>query len=85
MIISLSSLSISFKKFSNFSKNSIFALGGRYQVEISSGLLYGFLTSILSNSRVSCDKSLRMIYGITVLIYIATPPPFLFRSDLIIS
>ena len=50
MIISLSSLSINFRKFSNFWNNSIFALGGRYQVEISTGY-FNLVSTIASRAR----------------------------------
>lgn len=53
-------------------------LRGLYQVAMRTGLLLGFLISIQMDSRASGTSSLRSIYGIIFLTYIATPVPFLF-------
>ena len=85
MIISLFSSSSSSKKFSKSLNSSMLELGGLYHVVINSGLLFSFLISIQINSKLSVMRSFRTIYGMWLLIYIATPPPLLFRSRLTIS
>ena len=85
MIISLFSSSIFGRNSSKHCRNTIFESGGRYQVETKIGLLFGFLISRHNASTCLEIRSLRSTYEILLRKYIATHPPFRFRSCLIIS
>ena len=82
VINSLSSISTSLRNSSKRLNISILELGGLYQEETKNGLLLGLLISTQICSSDSGTKSFRLVNVIQLRMYIATPPPFLFRSRL---
>ena len=73
-ILFLFSLSIFWRKVSKNSRFSEFEFGGRYHVEISIGLAFGFPISIHRASAFSRTNADLSIYGMLLRMYIATPP-----------